>query len=90
MRQGFKDSSDAQLYFMIFIGILIALLFVVAYKFLIIKSPDLNTPQGRCEAFCAGIPASKLIGVIEEPGEFLKCLCQNRPPRVDKIYIRRP
>lgn len=86
----FKDSADANLYFIIFIFILVFLLFYVAYNYLIIKNIDLGSPKGRCEAFCAGMGSDKLLGYIDEPGEFVKCICNNRPPRIDKMYIRKP
>ena len=88
MSQKFDD-NEWQFYLIAFLTLIIVLLFVVAVKFFWVRIPDLSTPEGRCEAVCAGLGGEMLKRGYTETDP-VTCFCDNKPPSFDKIYIRKP
>lgn len=87
MRDDRFDDNEWQFYLIIFLIFIFCLVIYVAIEFWWIKAPDIETPQGRCEAFCAGL-GKELLGIGK--GHPLECFCNYPPTPIDKRMIRRP
>lgn len=88
MSQKFDD-NEWQFYLIMILILIMALLIFVAVKFFWVKIPDLATPEGRCEAVCAGLGQEMLKrGYVDT--DPVTCFCDNKPKSFDRIYIRKP
>lgn len=89
MSQKFDD-NEWQFYLIIFFMVILCFLFIVAMKFFWVRVPDMNTPEGRCEAVCVGLQNKIYIGHGYPEQEPLTCFCKNPPTPPDKMLLRKP
>jgi predicted Na+-dependent transporter len=88
MSRKFKDDSDAQFFFIMFLMVIIFIIIVVTWKYIMVKAPDMNSEEGRCQAFCAGIGV-KSLGYSKDKVP-LQCFCDNPPVPPNEKLLRRP
>lgn len=87
MRYDKFDDNEWQFYLIVFLLLLFLLIFYVAVEHWWIRSPDLETDKGKCEAFCAGLGKELLGHGKRKP---LDCFCEYPPTPVDKMLLKRP
>lgn len=87
MSQKFKDNDDLQFYGIIVLVIITLFLSWLLIRMLI-KAPDMATPEGKCRAFCAGIHKEYLGN--DGAKVMTECFCDPVIIPPDKRLLRRP
>lgn len=88
MSRKFKDDEDAFFLFLIFFVLISMLIIYISWKYIIVEAPNLNTEEGRCKAFCAGIGV-KSLGYQKNTMP-LTCFCETRPVPPNERMLKRP